>query len=487
MKLTTRLVLTLLTGVMLLLVVDGYLAARREIALFEDDMERDARMVGLSLRAILGEAFAMGQEARARRLIDDVNQHAGSVRIRWIPSGSDSEPSHADDASGEPPAPESLIRSVWMRGAENALHTFVPVHALDGDLLGNLEIVESRDLLRQYVRNTIIRRAALVVVLLVISASVVSLVGVAVVGRPLQQLIDHTRRIGAGDLTAGMELSGHGELDELSSAMNKMVEQLRASRDELQRETGRRIAAIEQLRHADRLRTVGHLASGIAHELGTPLNVVSGRATMIAERYPGDEEVTECAQIIRAQVERMTGIVRQLLDYARRPKTERTPVDIRKCTTQVVRLLSPLADKKGLALVTDATGGSPLAMADRSQIEQVVTNLTINAIHATPAGCRIELSVAAETVTPPTGLGAAAGRYVCIRVHDNGPGIPENVIEHIFEPFFTTKNIGEGTGLGLSVVDNIIREHGGWVAVRNQAGGGAEFSVYLPEAHDDGA
>lgn len=484
MRLTTKLVVALLAGVLLLLVLDGYLSVVRLIHLFQTDMERDARGVALSLRGVLAELVEEGQEDRVREFIEEVNRYAETIEVRWSSPDSLPEPWVRTERAGGAAA-DSMgagVRALWLRDGESALHTYAAVRSRSGKLLGVLEIIESRAALNRYARSTVLRRVALVLVLLLVSSGVMVLLGVTIVGRPLGKLIEGTRRIGAGDLNAKVHLAGHDELDELARAMNTMVDRLRASRDDLQAESTRRIVAIEQLRHADKLRTVGRLASGIAHELGTPLNVVSGRATMIEEGGLTLEEQAESARVIRAQANRMARIVRQLLDFARRPRAERTPIELHECTTQIHRLLEPLAGRKRLSLVFDGTGDSPWIVADRSQIEQVLTNLVMNAIQASSQGGRVEIVVGREAAEPPSDHGGPPGTYPFLRVLDQGTGIPAEAILHLFEPFFTTKDVGEGTGLGLSVVYSIVQEHGGWITVKNRPEGGAEFTVYFPEA-----
>ena len=485
MKLTTRLVLALLAGVLLLLGLDGYLAVRREVTIFESDMERDAQTIGLAVQGMIEHLLDTGQGDQVARLIEEVNDHGPKMRLRWVPLDPSRGPSGLPGSMTDPDRYAPDIRSLWVRQDERALHTYVPATGGSGKLLGVLEIIEPRSDLDRYVRATVMRRLVLVSVLLLVSAGVVVWLGVTMVGRPLQTLIEGTRRIGAGDLATEVHVSGHDEFRELAAAMNTMAERLQESRDQLEVETSRRIAAIEELRHADRLRTVGRLASGIAHELGTPLNVVSGRATMIREGALSAEETEESARIIREQAERMTRIVRQLLDFARRPRTEHGPVDLRRYAAGVCQLLEPLGAKKGVALVFEEPGDIPQVIADPAQIEQVMSNLVVNAVQASNPGGRVELAIGSRQDSPPPGHEGPPAVYVYIRVRDDGPGIPEENLLRLFEPFFTTKEVGEGTGLGLSVVYSIVQDHRGWITARNRPEGGAEFTVLLPRAGDD--
>src|SRR5262249_4364200 len=234
------------------------------------------------------------------------------------------------------------------------------------------------------------------------------------------------------------------------------------------------------LRHADRLNTVGKLASGIAHELGTPLNVVSGRARMIASGDLDGREVKESAETIVAQADRMVRIIRQLLDFARRRTAQKAPESLPELARRTVALLGPIADERGVTLEV-AEGGGPLrAEVDAVQLEQALTNLVVNGIQAMPKGGTVTVSVSRERARPPADHGGTEQDWVKIEVADQGVGMAPETRAHVFEPFFTTKPVGEGTGLGLAVTYGIVQEHGGWIDVASELGAGSRFRVYLP-------
>jgi signal transduction histidine kinase len=237
---------------------------------------------------------------------------------------------------------------------------------------------------------------------------------------------------------------------------------------------------IEQLRHADRLSTVGKLASGIAHELGTPLTVVSGRARLIADGLSG-EETRESALTIADQAQRMTRIIRQLLDFARRRSAAKSPEDLRAVARQTVSLLSPLADKRGARITLDEPDTPLMAEVDVGQLQQALTNLVVNAIQAMPRGGAVRCAVGRAPARPPADHGGAEGEYLSVAVTDEGEGMSEETMAHIFEPFFTTKPVGEGTGLGLSVTYGIVKDHGGWIELESSPGAGTRFTIRLPE------
>jgi signal transduction histidine kinase len=139
-----------------------------------------------------------------------------------------------------------------------------------------------------------------------------------------------------------------------------------------------------------------------------------------------------------------------------------------------------MAAKKGVTLSLHAGEDPAVAQVDAAQIQQVFANILVNAVQAVPDRGTVDVTVARERTTPPPDHGGPRSDYVCARVRDDGHGIAPDHLPHVFEPFFTTKDVGQGTGLGLSVAYGIVREHGGWIAARSEPGRGAEFSVYLP-------
>jgi two-component system, NtrC family, sensor kinase len=305
--------------------------------------------------------------------------------------------------------------------------------------------------------------------LALVSGGLSVVLGFWFVGRPVRALEGKARRIGKGDLGTPLRLPQKDELGELATEINAMCENLAEAHQRIERETAARLAALEQLRHADRLMTVGKLASGVAHELGTPLNVISARAAMIVAPDTTPPETLEYARIIGDASSRMAKIIRQLLAFARRKPAEKALHDLRRLASETLDLLRPIAAKKNVrfALVCDAP--EMRINIDGGEIQQALTNLVVNAIQAMGEGGLCEVEIAREP-----------GDHVCVRVRDEGPGIAEDHLPHLFEPFFTTKDVGEGTGLGLSVTHGIVEDHGGWISVESEPKKGSAFSMHLP-------
>jgi len=293
--------------------------------------------------------------------------------------------------------------------------------------------------------------------------------------------VDQAHAVGLGDLSASNDLEHQNdEIGKLAHGLNQMVKDLKSASQKLDEETARRIEAIKQLNHAERLATVGKLASGLAHELGTPLNVVAGRAKMIMNGDMKDAEISDSATVIKNQAERMTDLIKHLLDFARSKTPEKTHEELIRPVKNTIHMLAPLASERNIMLDIQKSGETPQVEIDVNQIQQVLSNLIVNAIHAMPQGGRIEIRCGQKPALPPADRGGDENIYAFIEIIDNGVGIPKESLSRIFTPFFSTKQVGEGTGLGLSIAHGIIKEHGGWMTVDSIVNEGSTFTVYLP-------
>jgi len=224
-----------------------------------------------------------------------------------------------------------------------------------------------------------------------------------------------------------------------------------------------------QLRQAERLAEVGTLAAGMAHEIGTPMNVILGRAEQLM-RKTEDEATRRGLATITAQVERITKIMNQLLAFTRRKPSERRAVNLGQVLDDCLEVLQDRIRRSGLTVESNyETTLHPVHVhADPDQMSQVFLNLLINAIHAMPAKGRLRIAL------------DLVGSQVKTVVADTGHGIPEEDLPKIFHPFFTTKESGQGTGLGLTVAHNIVQEHGGTITVESKSGEGTAFTILLP-------
>jgi len=363
---------------------------------------------------------------------------------------------------------------------------FVPMKTRDGPQM-IVEYVEPAHHTRAFIRMSHLGIGGATLAIVVVCGAIASILHYLLVGRPLEMLRDKARRAGEGDFSRPLELTQDDEMGELAGEVNAMCERIDAANRRLAEETEARIDALDQLRHTDRLATVGQLAAGVAHELGSPLSVVSARAELIGASELPRSDVVKNARLIGEQCDRMTAIIQQLLDFSRRRGSALGVTDLRGVLARTSDLLSTAADRARVRLHTEVPDAAVFARVDRNQMQQALANIVLNGIQAMPDGGVLSTRVATAAAQPPAGNGTANGHYARITVEDQGTGIQPDHLERIFEPFFTTKGVGEGTGLGLAVARGIVAEHGGWIEVESTMGRGTRFLIWLPLAEAGGA
>ncbi|MDP2832743.1 MAG: HAMP domain-containing sensor histidine kinase [Pseudomonadota bacterium] len=308
-----------------------------------------------------------------------------------------------------------------------------------------------------------------------------------VVGRPLRQLEEQLEPLAQGRFRAFTMVSKDREIVSFTQALNRMLEEL-----ELRR---------RQVLQSEKLASLGTLASGVAHELNNPLGNISGAAQIALEEIEAlplpqtaREDLRAWLQQIDDETERARQIVRILLDYSRRPGQDNRPTPLREVLEKSLLLLRPCLPADD-TVSFDVPAELKLCV-DPQRMQQVFINLIQNALAAGGEGVhiRIEAAAAAPRDWPPAavanalaagtaqvlGTPAEAARAVLIRVRDDGPGIPAGRIGQVFDPYGPTRAPGEGTGLGLYIVGEIVQEQGGAIAVTSPPGGGACFTLWLP-------
>jgi signal transduction histidine kinase len=273
---------------------------------------------------------------------------------------------------------------------------------------------------------------------------------------------------------------GHKESKEIYSSEDLELLSTLANQAAIAIENARLYENLKQsqdtLRRADRLSSLGLLTAGLAHEIRNPLVAIRTFTQLLPERYD-DAEFREGFQgLALKEVDRICGLITDLLSFARPSKPNVAPEDMNDAVDAIVRILESQAKEKGVEMARDFGADLPKAWIDREQMKQVFMNLILNAIQAMREGGAIHISTRQYSKDE----GELAGQFVQVEIRDTGVGIPEENIEHIFDPFFTNKD--EGSGLGLSVSHQIVQEHGGFVTVESKVGKGTAFFVHVPVA-----
>jgi hypothetical protein len=240
----------------------------------------------------------------------------------------------------------------------------------------------------------------------------------------------------------------------------------------------------DQLRQAQKLEAIGRLAGSIAHDFSNVLTIIIGAAERLSDNLPAGDPRTRDLEAIRKGAEQATDMTQQLLAFSRRQVLAQVVLDVADVVNGVSRFLKPLmGERVQLRVAVEPNAGT--IRADRTQIEQVVMNLAVNARDAMPNGGRLMIAAQCERLTAPTLVGGQtlpAGDYALIEVSDTGVGMKPDIQARAFEPFFTTKDEGKGTGLGLAIVYGIVSQSGGAVKLTSVEGAGTTFSIYLPQA-----
>lgn len=457
MRFAWRLIAAINVSVFVVLALAAGLRVGREVANFDRDMRLDHEAVAHALEPSMIAAWRRGGASEIATMIGP-HRPAERLELHWMGR-----------------TVGAMVDNNWRS------HDFPML--VDGVPIGYLRISERRDEERAFIRTSIAGSATASFLLAGLLSVIVAWATMLFVARPVRLFREQTRRIGRGDLTQRLGLRRRDEIGDLARDLDRMCDDLGKARLRIIDEAEARAHVVEQLRHADRLAAVGTLAAGVAHELGTPLAVVLARAKLIEEDSALPPETRRSAGSIAEQVDRMSGTIRELLDFSRSGQGPKhatpEPVDVRAIARAVAKLMELVAERRGIRLIVE-DGGPLFAMADGGRLQQVLVNLLLNAVQAMKQPGAVTVEAAAVDVLPPAGTEAPGGKYVRLNVNDQGPGISPDVGSRIFEPFFTTKEVGQGTGLGLSVTWGIVRDLGGWIELANIPGSGARFSVFLP-------
>jgi two-component system NtrC family sensor kinase len=293
------------------------------------------------------------------------------------------------------------------------------------------------------------------------------------VTQPLRELRDSAEAVGRGDFTQRVSVRSRDECGELATVFNQMTENIKQSRAQIEKTVETLKNTQAQLIQSEKLSAVGEFVAGVAHELNNPLAAVVGFSEMLKD-HDADTKNRRYIEMIYKAAQRCQKIVQSLLSFARRHQHERKPMSLNSMVEAVLEMLNYQLRTSNIEVITQLDPSLPVVLADGHQIQQVLLNIINNArqaIESHQSGGQIR--IVTET----------SSNNVQIIVCDNGPGIPEENLLRIFDPFFTTKQVGQGTGLGLSLCYGIIKEHGGNITPASRPGEGATFIIQLPILH----
>ena len=390
---------------------------------------------------------------------------------------------------------------------EGWLEVIVPLHT-GNRITGGVRIVSFLDEAQSYLTKKkdqvfILTLSSIIVILVTIT-----LLFGKLVGTPIKKIVEAMSRAEKGDLEAKSNVRSRDELGEVGRHFNRMLKTIREAHkqniqllsqvsrfnEELTKkiedatsELARRNEELRvlnealfesqrQLGQSEKLAAVGQVAATMAHQIGTPLNSISGYIQLIIQEgnlLPADRDRLA---IIESQLDRLADSVKNLLSFTRQPKAQLNPVDVNGIIMELIHLGEPWLHSRGVKLVSSLAPSLPSVLGDPTYLQTLFLNLITNALDAMPNGGRLTIKTQEDT-TPAS---SDNGQWLKISIIDTGIGITEESKKRIFDAFFTTKKMGEGTGWGLAICDKIVREHAGRLEVESTVGKGSSFFVFIP-------
>ena len=354
-------------------------------------------------------------------------------------------------------------------GGRQAYTYFLPLTDPGGRSIGLLRLSRKKSEFQEHIRNlrlqfaVILGAGGLVMTLLVLLGHRRAL------GRHLESLSRSMRRVEQGNLTHRLHMRGPRETTEVASAFNTMLDSLERAGEKLEKQRREQARLEDELRKAEKMAAIGRLASGVAHELGSPLSVVDGYAQRLGRLPDLSSRVEQGLKNIRSQVTRMESIVTQLLDFGRQNISSLRRVDPEQVARKAIQNVKLNSEGSGTDIQCSGPGTECCLEGDPIRLEQLLVNLLKNAMQASLGGI-VRLTFDCDD------------RFCTFTVQDDGPGIEPQIRSRVCDPFFTTKSPGEGTGLGLAVVHQIVEEHNARMHIGDSPLGGAEFTICIPLA-----
>jgi signal transduction histidine kinase len=486
LKLGTK--LSIFLSFIIIAVLSGYgyfhIVSRRDILIRK--MKVEVRGVGETLRVALEKISLPREMEYVQDLIDAVEESEKTVGVIVYHEGRNLVFRSRSLDQGTEPYLGLIKVSVRENSPEESFSDFkkrqiyaytFPLRDKKGKSIGGVCILQDTAYMQDDVRKASWSIAITIFVLIGGTVMLVLWVMRRWIALPIAQLRTGIQDMAKGNLSTRIELKRRDELSELAGAFNQMAVDLNAAQERIVQEAESKLELERSLRRSEKLAAVGQISSGLAHEIGTPLNIISGRAELLKKKVANQAEVQKNLDTIIHQAERITKIIQQLLGFVRKRGAEERAVDLRVILGNTADLLDHQTSKQGIAVEKDFKSTLPFVKGDTDQLQQVFLNLILNAIQAMPQGGRLRLSASSKRCSRK-GIEEDGREYLEVSIKDTGTGIEPEALQSLFTPFYSTKE--KGTGLGLTVSLGIVQDHDGWIEVQSEIGKGSLFTVYLP-------
>ncbi|MBN1696681.1 MAG: hypothetical protein JW881_04115 [Spirochaetales bacterium] len=481
MKISYKLFFSIIIVFIVSFIIYGIFAYQRDLNNYIQDIKTDTKTLAKVLSIEFVTVWERDGLSFSLELLDEVNEHS-TARIRWVWLDSDNEIRFKPVIDCEKILGQSDrdVSSFINLDEGKFICTYLPVN-LPISRTGAIEVYEDlSSVIDTFFINNMVHLGIVALFISICTFILIWVIGYFMLSKRISGILGFIKRLGAGNRSDMIAVKGNDEISTIASGLDAMRTELKSTEEMLMKERDEHIKILEQLRHMDRLAVIGKITSGIAHELGTPLNIISGRAKLLNSFDLSHDEIIENANIIGEQTDNITTIIKNMLNFSRRKKPEKKPVNINTIVRKTIDMFGLNKEYRRVSIELIENEKDIIGNVDRIQIQQVLSNIILNSIQAIPGEGKIEIGVSIVSMTLPGVPAGTVNKTLSLYIKDNGPGIPEADIENVFKPFFTTKSTQGGSGIGLSLVKDIIKDYHGRIEVENNPEGGCCFNIYLP-------
>ncbi len=475
-SLRLTLVIYVITPLVLTLTLTGYLILNALERQVESQMQNDLELVARSIQLPLSHALERDREGSMLQALESAfaigRVYSANVYDRdgnEIASAGRTDPEPEKEKLTELAAEGEKLGEYGHVAGRDVYSYFVPLTDSGGRISGLLQLTRPESDFKKDIRAIRTKGVLGLSLGLFVMSGLVLYGHHRALGKHFTRLSSSISRVARGERRHRFLAIGPKEISAIGQRFNHMLDSIESAESEIRRRRKVQEDLQTRLRQAEKLAAIGQLAAGVAHELGTPLSIVSGKAQRTLRNKQLPEDATRTLREIRQEVARMEHIIRQLLDFSRSSRLQKREVSLQQLASSAIAAAAEEAQKTGCELRLAGTNHKICIQVDPTRIEQALINLLKNALQSSSGG-RVLLDWGGE------------GDWAWFQVEDDGPGIADEMKSKLFEPFFTTKKVGMGTGLGLAVVHGIVEDHNGSIELKKSRLGGACFRILLPNA-----
>jgi signal transduction histidine kinase len=486
MSIIYKLTFSLFALTLLVFGIYGTYQLRTESQDLRDDVEQETRLLAYSLLVSVENALRDQQAEDVQGLLQQIERFKPSIDVRIYIQNRNVIRSDVESLVW----PEKIEHALYQAALDGEMKQFyfpadepdflvlsLPFNKASTAISGNLAVVRSLQKMKEDLSKTKTYILLSFFSFIVFNSLLCFFLGHVYISRPLQELRQAMQTFrNSTEPPEPLPVNGKDELSSVTQEFNRMTAELFSAYRLLDAETQQRRQLQRALQDADKMITIGQLSAGLAHEIGSPLQIVNGRARELAKCGDNFEEVRRIANILVDQTDRITRIVQRLLEFAPRHSSEPMRCDVIQAIAEVIDMLGFEVQRQGVTMTFTHPETLPLLLINKDGIQQIVLNLLSNALAAivNTGSITIDLSQSSMIYTDKT---IPALR---LSISDTGIGIAPEHLPHLFEPYFTTRGKQGGTGLGLAVVKTLVTEMGGSIVAETESGKSSQFIVHLP-------